>query len=121
VLASLLYVMCGRLTVRAPKANAAAERFVGTIRRECLDWLLVTNHRHLQRVLAEFIDHYNRHRPHPALELSPPEPSADWNKPVSRRDPQTRPARRPHPRVHHRRVNHARSNRCTPPLRQLGR
>jgi len=60
--------------VRAPKANAVAERFVGTIRWECLDWLLITNHRHVQRVVAEFVDHYNRHRPHRALELSPPEP-----------------------------------------------
>ena len=63
-----------RTPVRAPKANAVAERFVGTIRRECLDWLLITNRRHLQRVLAEFVDHYNRHRPHRALELAPPEP-----------------------------------------------
>jgi hypothetical protein len=61
--------------VRAPKANAVAERFVGTIRRECLDWLLIANRRHLHRVLGEFIDHYNRHRPHRALGLAPPEPS----------------------------------------------
>jgi|NGEPerStandDraft_6_1074524.scaffolds.fasta_scaffold18876_2 putative transposase len=60
--------------VRAPKANAVAERFVGTVRRECLDWLLIADHRHLQRVLAEFIGHYNRHRPHRALDLAPPEP-----------------------------------------------
>jgi transposase InsO family protein len=63
-----------RTPVRAPKANAVAERFVGTVRRECLDWLLITNRRHLQRVLAEFVDHYNHHRPHRALALSPPEP-----------------------------------------------
>jgi putative transposase len=60
--------------VRAPKANAVAERFVGTARRECLDWILIANHRHLRRVLAEFIDHYNHHRPHHALGLAPPEP-----------------------------------------------
>ena len=60
--------------VRAPKANAAAERFVGTVRRECLDWLLIANCRHLQHVLREFIDHYNSHRPHRALGLTPPEP-----------------------------------------------
>jgi putative transposase len=63
-----------RTPVRAPKANAVAERFVGTGRRECLDWLLIANRRHLQRVLGEFVDHYNRHRPHRALELAPPEP-----------------------------------------------
>jgi putative transposase len=60
--------------VGAPKANAVAERFVGTIRRECLDWLLIANRRHLQHVLREFVDHYNRHRPHRALGLTPPEP-----------------------------------------------
>ena len=60
--------------VRAPKANAVAERFVGTVRRECLDWILIANRRHLQHVLREFVDHYNRHRPHRALGLTPPEP-----------------------------------------------
>jgi putative transposase len=63
-----------RTPVRAPKANAIAERFVGTARRECLDWLLIANRRHLQRVLGEFVEHYNRHRPHRALGLTPPEP-----------------------------------------------
>jgi putative transposase len=63
-----------RTPVRAPKANAVAERFVGTVRRECLDWLLIANRRHLQHVLREFVDHYNSHRPHRALELAPPEP-----------------------------------------------
>jgi transposase InsO family protein len=60
--------------VRAPKANAVAERFVGTVRRECLDWLLITNGRHLRNVLREFVDHYNCHRPDRALGLTPPEP-----------------------------------------------
>ena len=60
--------------VRAPKANAVAERFVGTVRRERLDWLLVANRRHLHRVLREFVAHYNTHRPHRALGLAPPEP-----------------------------------------------
>src|SRR3954449_12261240 len=50
--------------VRAPKANAIAERFVGTARRECLAWLLIMNRRHLEHVLRAFIDHYNTHRPH---------------------------------------------------------
>jgi hypothetical protein len=44
--------------VRAPKANAVAERFVGTARRECLDWLLITGRCHLERVLHIYIDHY---------------------------------------------------------------
>jgi len=59
--------------VRAPKANAFAERFVGTVRRECLDWLLIVNRRHLERVLRVFAEHYNSHRPHRSLELTPPE------------------------------------------------
>jgi putative transposase len=63
-----------RTPVRAPRANAIAERFVRTIRAECLDWLLIVNRRHLERVLRIFVDHYNRHRPHRALNLTPPEP-----------------------------------------------
>ena len=63
-----------RTPVRAPKANATCERFVGTIRRECVDWLIIANRRHLQHVLREFVEHYNAHRPHRALGLAPPEP-----------------------------------------------
>ncbi len=58
--------------VRAPKANAVAERFVGTARRECLDWLLIVNRRHLEHVLRVYVDHYNAHRPHCSLGLTPP-------------------------------------------------
>src|SRR5437763_14333772 len=58
--------------VRAPKANAIAERFVGTVRRECLDWLLIVNRRHLEHVLRVYVDHYNRERPQRALKLWPP-------------------------------------------------
>jgi putative transposase len=65
-----------RTPVRAPKANAVAERFVRTARSECLDWLLIVNRRHLERVLRVFVDHYNRHRPHRSLNLAPPDPSA---------------------------------------------
>jgi transposase InsO family protein len=60
--------------MRAPQANAIAERFVKTVRAECLDWLLILNRRHLERVLRVFIDHYNTQRPHRALELQPPQP-----------------------------------------------
>jgi putative transposase len=52
-----------RTPVRAPKANAVAERFVRTARAECLDWLLILNRRHLERVLRVFVEHYNGHRP----------------------------------------------------------
>ena len=66
---------------RAPTANAVAERFVRTVRAECLDWLLIAQRRHLLRVLEVFVDHYNRHRPHRSLRLVPP---------VARRPPVTR-------------------------------
>jgi putative transposase len=59
--------------VRAPQANAIAERFVRTVRAECLDLLLILNRRHLERVLHVYVDHYNRERPHRSLELKPPE------------------------------------------------
>ena len=62
--------------VRAPKANAIAERFIKTVRAECLDWLLITSRRHLERVLRVYIDHYNGHRPHRSRDLAPPHPAA---------------------------------------------
>jgi putative transposase len=63
--------------VRAPQANAIAERFVRTVRAECLDWPLILNRRHLEHVLHVFVDHYNTQRPHRALELRPPSPARD--------------------------------------------
>jgi putative transposase len=59
--------------VRAPRANAIAERFVTTVRSECLDWLLILNRRHLERVLRVYIDHYNTQRPHRGVGLRPPD------------------------------------------------
>jgi len=50
--------------VRSPRANSFAERYVGTLRRECLDHPLIHGERHLRRVLAEYARHYNQHRPH---------------------------------------------------------
>ena len=57
---------------RAPKANAYAERWVSTVRRECLDRMLIFHERQLRHVLTEYEDHYNTHRPHRALEQLPP-------------------------------------------------
>jgi putative transposase len=54
--------------VQAPRANAIAERFVGTIRRECLDQMPILGGRHWIAVLDEFVDHYNVHRPHRSLD-----------------------------------------------------
>jgi putative transposase len=64
-----------RTPFRAPQANGVAERFVRTVRSECLDWLLILNDQHLERVLAIFVGHYNGHRPHRALGLTPPHPT----------------------------------------------
>ena len=58
--------------VRSPQANSFAERFVGTLRRECLDHLLITGEQHLRKVLDEYARHYNGHRPHQALQQRPP-------------------------------------------------
>ena len=76
--------------IRAPQANAYAERFVRTVRAECLDWLLIVGRRHLERVLRIYTAHYNRERPHRGLALlSPdsrradPEPSG---RDINRRD-----------------------------------
>ena len=60
-----------RTPVRAPRANAIAERFIGTLRRECLDHLLIIGPRHLAAT-AQFVEHYNTHRPHRALDQQPP-------------------------------------------------
>jgi putative transposase len=62
-----------RTPVKAPRANAYAERWVRTVRTECLDWLLILNQRHLEAVLRVYVHHYNAERPHRGLELSPPE------------------------------------------------
>jgi putative transposase len=61
--------------IRAPQANAYAERFVRSIRAEGLDWLLILGRRHLERVLRVYTAQYNRERPHRGLALLPPEPA----------------------------------------------
>jgi putative transposase len=77
--------------VRAPRANAIAERFIGSIRRELLDKILILNSGHARRVLAEYEDHFNTHRPHRFLDQAAPlraVPSqpADPREHVARRD-----------------------------------
>ena len=83
-----------RTPFRAPQANGVAERFVRSVRSECLDWLLILNDQPLERVLDVFEEHYNGHRPHRALALTPPRrtrppvaPTTEWGEPgVQRRD-----------------------------------
>jgi transposase InsO family protein len=58
--------------VRSPRANSFAERYAGTLRRECLDHLLIHGERHLRRILAEYARHYSEHRPHQSREQRPP-------------------------------------------------
>jgi putative transposase len=58
--------------VRAPRANAIAERWIASARRECLDRMLITGERHLRLVLSEYSEHYNQHRPHRTLRQNPP-------------------------------------------------
>jgi putative transposase len=60
--------------VQAPTANAFAERWVGTVRAECLDWLLIVGRDHLEQALRVYVEHDNRHRPHRALSLDAPDP-----------------------------------------------
>jgi putative transposase len=77
--------------VRAPRANAVAERWISSAWRECLDRMLITGERHLRLVLSEYVEHYNVHRPHRTLGQSPPAgrdrpPLMDTNARVLRRD-----------------------------------
>jgi transposase InsO family protein len=62
---------------RAPKGNAYAERWVSTIRRECLDRMLIFSQRQLRVVLSEYENHYNMHRPHRSLKQLPPVADVD--------------------------------------------
>jgi putative transposase len=80
-----------RTPARAPRANAIAERWISSARRECLDRMLITGERHLRLVLDEYTDHYNSHRPHRALQQGPPAgrsnpPALGANVRVLRRD-----------------------------------
>jgi transposase InsO family protein len=77
--------------VQAPRTNAACERWIATVRRECTDRILIAGRRHLHHTLSEYVDHYNTHRPHRTLSQRPPEGKvheapADANTRVRRRD-----------------------------------
>jgi putative transposase len=61
--------------VQAPNANAYAERWIRTVRAECLDWLLIVGRDPLEEVLRVYVEHYNRHRAHRGLQLQAPDPA----------------------------------------------
>src|ERR1700682_923735 len=65
----------------APQANAHAERWIGSCRRDSLDWMLIASGGHLRRVLREYVDHYNDERPHRSCELRPPTGRDDPGRP----------------------------------------
>src|SRR5919206_677731 len=73
-----------RTPFQAPTANAHLERWVGSVRRECLDRILIFGQRQLTHVLRVYTRHYNEHRPHRALSLRPPDPV---DTPTARGDP----------------------------------
>jgi putative transposase len=75
-----------RTPIRAPRANAYAERWIKTMRSECLDWTLVRGRRHLLRLLRTYVRHYNEQRPHRSLALAVPAPA-----PREQRSPQVNP------------------------------
>ena len=64
-----------RTPIRAPRANAFAERFVGTVRRKCVDRTITVGRRHLEATVREYVEHYNGHRPHRSLGQLPPAPN----------------------------------------------
>jgi putative transposase len=71
-----------RTPVQAPRANAIAERWICSVRRECTDRLLIVGRRHLEAVLTEYVHHYNTHRPHRALQQRPPDAPPELAPPV---------------------------------------
>ena len=71
-----------KIPPRCPRANCFAERFVLTVRTEVTDRMLIFGERHLRSVLTQYSLHYNRQRPHRALQLRPPRPDAPVPKPV---------------------------------------
>ena len=62
-----------KIPPRSPRANAFSERWVRTVRAECTDRILIMGERHLRAILAEYVTHYNGHRPHRGRDLRPPD------------------------------------------------
>jgi transposase InsO family protein len=73
-----------RTAYRAPKENAICERFLGSVRRDCLDHLLILGEAHLRRVVCEYVAYFNTARPHKALQQQIPEPPEEAVRPTGR-------------------------------------
>ena len=72
--------------VRTPKANSLCERLIGTLRRECLDWMIPLTEEHLRKTLRSWLRHYNRGRPHSSLGPGLPDPALNFRVHLQRRD-----------------------------------
>jgi transposase InsO family protein len=68
---------------QAPRANAICERLIGTLRREVFDQMLIFNERHLVKILTEYTEHYNRHRPHQSRDQRPPMVETTATRPIT--------------------------------------
>ena len=75
-----------RTPVRAPQANSICERWIGSLRREFLDWILIVHRRQPEGVLRQYVRHHNAHRPHRSLGLLAPE-TAPTPLPIARASP----------------------------------
>ena len=95
-----------RTPPRTPVANAYAERWVGTVRRELLDRTLIWNRRQLEQLLREYVEHYNTHRPHRSLGQRAPDNRGSRRVPARPADPTTPHLRRTHQRVPPSSLNH---------------
>jgi transposase InsO family protein len=74
-----------RTPIRAPRANAICERLLGSVRRECLDHLVIVSEGHLRRILNEYVEYFNRSRPHQGINQQVPEPGDTAASPVNGR------------------------------------
>ncbi len=71
-----------RMPLKAPRANAICERLLGSVRRECLDPIVILSEAHVRRVLMEYVRYFNRSRPHQGINQQVPEPDESSGPPL---------------------------------------